>query len=158
VSKPIRVLLTALGAVLLICAILAFVLPLPDTTVATTVDTTTTLPCSNSKLASDVQIDQCLESKIRVKTAQMDSLLRDESVYFHYASTVQDWRVARRTQSTFISFARQECLAEANPYQPGTIVPIIYGECVIGMYDQRVVYLHHAIASFKNRGEAQGTT
>jgi hypothetical protein len=88
----------------------------------------------------------------------MDSLLRDESVFFHYASTVQDWRVARRTQSTFMSYAREECLAGTKPYQPGTIVPILYGECVIAMYDQRVVLLHYAIASFKKGEEAQGTT
>jgi hypothetical protein len=152
------VLLSVLGAVLLIGAILAFVLPLPDTTVTASVVTTTTLPCSSSKLTSEAKIDQCLVAKIRVQTAQMSSLLRDESVFFRYASTAQDWRVAQRTQSTFLSYARQECLSEANPYQPGTIVPVLYGECVIGFYNQRVVYLRHAIASFKKGGEAQAAS
>ena len=147
-----------LGAALVIGALLAFVLPLPDSTEATTVITTTTLPCSNPKLASDVQIDQCLESAIKVQTAQMTSLLRDESSYFHYASAAQDWRVAQRTQSTFRSYARQECLAEANPYQSGTIVPIIYGECVIGLDNQRLAFLRRAVASFKKGGEAQATS
>jgi hypothetical protein len=142
--------LSVLGAVLLIGAILAFVLPLPDTTVTASVVTTTTLPCSSSKLTSEAKIDQCLVAKIRVQTAQMSSLLRDESVFFRYASTAQDWRVAQRTQS--------ECLSEANPYQPGTIVPVLYGECVIGFYNQRVVYLRHAIASFKKGGEAQAAS
>jgi hypothetical protein len=64
-------------------------------------------------------------------------------------------RVAERTQSTFVAYAREECLAEANPYQPGTIVPILYGECVFGFYDQRLAYLHHAIATFQSGGEAQ---
>jgi uncharacterized protein YecT (DUF1311 family) len=146
------------GVAIVIVGAVAILLLRPATKVSASVATTTTVPCSSRQLTTDYQIDQCLESKIQAKTTQMDSLLRDESVYFHYASTVQDWRVARRTQSTFVSYAREECLAEANPYQPGTIVPILYGECVIGMYDQRVVYLHHAIASFKNGGEAQGTT
>jgi hypothetical protein len=88
----------------------------------------------------------------------MNSLLRKESIYFHYASTAQDRRVAQRTQSTFRSYARQECLAEANPYQPGTIVPILYGECLIGLDNQRLVALRHAIASFVKGGEAQATS
>jgi len=145
-------------AVIVLVGLAASLLLRPATSVSASVVTTTSVPCSSKQLTSDYLIDQCLESKIRAKTAQMDSLLREESVFFHYASTVQDWRVARRTQSTFMSYAREECLAEANPYQPGTIVPILYGECVIGMYDQRVVYLHRAIASFKKGGEAQGTT
>lgn len=157
-SKPIRVFFSVLGAALVIGAVLAFVLPIPDTTVTAGVTTTTTVPCSSSSLESDVQIDQCLESTIRSKTAQMETSLRGESVFFHYASKVQDWRVAQRTQSTFMSYARQECLAQANPYQPGTIVPIIYGECVIGFYNQRLTYLRDAIASFKRGGEAQATS
>jgi len=138
-------------------AVLAFVLPLPDSTVPVRVTTTTTtLPCSSAKLSSDSQIDQCLESIIRVQTTQMDSLLRQESVFFHYASKLQDWHVAQRTQATFLSYARQECLAEANPYQQGTIVPILFGECEVGFYGQRLVFLHNAIAIFKRGGEAQG--
>jgi uncharacterized protein YecT (DUF1311 family) len=148
-----------LGVGLVIGALLAFVLPIPDTTVTgSVVTTTTTVPCSNSRLASDVQIDRCLESTIRVKTAQMETSLRDESVFFHYANKVEDWHVAQRTQSTFMSYARQECLAQAYPNQPGTIVPIIYGECVIGFYNQRLAYLNDAIASFKRGGEAQATS
>jgi uncharacterized protein YecT (DUF1311 family) len=158
VSKPIRVFFSVLGAALVIGAVLAFVLPIPDTTVTAGVTTTTTVPCSSSVLESDVQIDQCLKSTIRVKTAQMETSLRDESVFFHYASKVQDWRVAQRTQTTFMSYARQECLTQANPYQPGTIVPIIYGECVIGFYNQRLTDLRDAIASFKRGGEAQATS
>lgn len=73
----------------------------------------------------------------------MDTSLREESVYLHYASRSQDWRVARRTQSTFMFYAHEECLAEANPYQPGTIVPILCGECALGLYNQRLDYLHH---------------
>ena len=57
-----------------------------------------------------------------------------------------------------MSYARQECLAQANPYQPGTIVPIIYGECVIEFYNQRLTYLRDAIASFKRGAEAQATS
>jgi hypothetical protein len=40
-------------------------------------------------------------------------------------------------------YAHEECLAEANPYQPGTIVPILCGECALGLYNQRLDYLHH---------------
>lgn len=140
----------------MIGAVLAFVLPLPDTTVTASIATTTTLPCSSSKLLSDAQIDECLDSSIRVMTTHMDSLLREESSFFRYANKAKDLQVARRTQSTFMSYAHQECLAEANPYQPGTIVPILYGECVIGFYHQRLAVLQHAITTFKRGGEAQG--
>jgi hypothetical protein len=150
------VLFAVVGAVLVIGAVLAFVLPLPNPTLKVSVVTTTTLPCSSAKLASDYQIDQCLESIIRVRTAQMDMLSREESDYFRYTTTIKDLRVARRIQSTFTSYARQECLAEANPYQTGTIVPILFGECEIGFFDQRLVVLRNAIAIFKRGGEAQG--
>jgi hypothetical protein len=85
----------------------------------------------------------------------MESSLRDESDYFHYATRSQDRRVAQRTQSTFTSYAREECLALTNPYQSGTIVPILYGECVLGFDHQRLDYLRHAITSFKKGGESQ---
>ena len=85
----------------------------------------------------------------------MESSLRDESDYFHYATRSQDRRVAQRTQSTFTSYAREECLALTNPYQSGTIVPILYGECVLGFEHQRLDYLRHAITSFKKGGESQ---
>jgi hypothetical protein len=88
----------------------------------------------------------------------MNSSLRKESVYFGYASRARDWRVAQRTQATFVAYAREECLSRANPYQPGTIVPILYGECVIQLYQQRLDTIDHVIAAFKNGGESQGSS
>jgi len=75
----------------------------------------TTVPCASPQLTSEYQIEQCLESKIRVVRVRMESSLRDESDYFHYATRSQDRRVAQRTQSTFTSYAREECLALTNP-------------------------------------------
>ena len=85
----------------------------------------------------------------------MNTLLRKESVYFRYASKPRDWRVAEKTQATFMSYAREECLAQVNPYRTGTISPILYGECVLGFYNQRVTYLRDTIASFENGGESR---
>jgi uncharacterized protein YecT (DUF1311 family) len=156
VSKPSRVQWTVLVGSMVIVTLVAYVLVCPASSASAGVVTTTTVPCSGPRLTTDYQIDHCLESKIQMKTDQMNSLLRKESVYFHYANRAADLRVAKRTQSTFMSYARQECLAQANPYQPGTIVPFIYGECVLNFYDQRLVVLHNAITSFAKGGEARG--
>ncbi len=145
-------------ALVVVVALIAVLVLRPEKTATTSVSSTTTLPCASAQLTSDYEIDQCLESKIRFVTVQMDSLLRKESVYFRYAARSQDWRVAQRTQSTFMTYAREECLAQANPYQPGTIVPILYGECVVGFYNQRLHYLRDTIASFKKGGESRNAS
>jgi len=158
VSKPTRVQWSVVVTLVVVVALVAVLVLRPDKTAATSVSSTTTLPCASAQLTSDYEIDQCLESKIRFVTVQMDSLLRKESVYFRYAARSQDWRVAQRTQSTFMTYAREECLAQANPYQPGTIVPILYGECVVGFYNQRLHYLRDTIASFKKGGESRNAS
>jgi hypothetical protein len=145
-------------ALVVVAALIAVLVLRPEKTATTSVSSTTTVPCASAQLTSDYLIDQCLESKIRVVTIQIDSLLRMESVYFRYASHSQDWRVAQRTQSTFMTYAREECLAQANPYQPGTIVPILFGECVLGFYNQRLHYLRDTIASFKKGGESRNAS
>jgi hypothetical protein len=61
----------------------------PEKTVSRSARTTTTLSGAGAQLTSDYEIDQCLESKIRVVAVQMNSLLRMKSVYFHYASLSQ---------------------------------------------------------------------
>jgi uncharacterized protein YecT (DUF1311 family) len=127
----------------------------PETTVAAGHATTTTQPCSGPRFNTDFRIDQCLESDLRMMRTRMESSLREESVFLGYPSRSQDWRVAQRTQSTFLAYAREECLAQANPYQPGTIVPILFGECELQLFDQRLAYLHRTIASFKRGGESQ---
>jgi len=158
VSKPTRVQWSVLVALVVIVALVAVLVLRPEKTVTRSASTTTTLPCASAQLTSDYEIDQCLGSKIRVMTVQMDSLLRMESVYFHYASHARDWRVARRTQSTFMTYARGECLAQANPYQPGTIVPILFGECVLGFYHQRLHYLRDTIAALKKGEESRNAS
>ena len=127
----------------------------PVSTVAAPRATTTTVPCQSPRLSNDSQIDQCLVSGIRSMTRRMNTALRKESAYLHYPSRSQDWRVARRAQATFVAYVREECLAEANPYQPGTIVPILYGECVIGLYQQRLANIDAVITSFRKGGESQ---
>jgi uncharacterized protein YecT (DUF1311 family) len=148
-----RALRTVAVAIVVVVALLAVLALQPERTAAST--GSTTLPCSSAQLTTDYQIDQCLESKIHEATTLMGSLLRSESVYFRYASKSQDWRVALRTQSTFTSYAREECLAQVHPYRTGTIEPILYGECVLGFYDQRVDSLRQTITSFKQGGEAR---
>ncbi len=129
----------------------------PAPTLAAGHVSTTTEPCQSSRFNSDYLIDQCLETNIRTMSARMESALRRESGYLRYVSRSEDWRVAKRTQATFVTFAREECLAQAHPYQPGTIVPILYGECVLQLYHQRLDYLDRTIAWFKNGGESQAS-
>jgi len=85
----------------------------------------------------------------------MESSLRDESDYFHYATRSQDRRVAQRTQSTFTSYAREECLALTNPTNRAQSCRFSMAECVLGFDHQRLDYLRHAITSFKKGGESQ---
>jgi uncharacterized protein YecT (DUF1311 family) len=154
VPRPIR-LLAIVVALAVVIAVITLVFGRPAKTEASQVITTTTVPCQSPRLGSDYQIDQCLEKGIRTMTRRMNSSLRRESSYLSYASRAQDWRVAQRTQAAFIAYAREECLSQANPYQPGTIVPILYGECVIQLYQQRLDNIQRAIATFKNGGESQ---
>jgi uncharacterized protein YecT (DUF1311 family) len=144
--------------IVVLTAVVIVVLHRPEKPVASRDVTTTTLTCQSPQLNSDFQIDQCLESEIRSLTSQMNSLLRKESVYLRYASRAQDWRVAQRTQATFVAYAREECLSQANPYQSGTIVPIIFGECVIQLYQQRRDNIEGVLASFRHGGESQRTS
>jgi uncharacterized protein YecT (DUF1311 family) len=147
------------STVVVLAALVALLVGQPTTSEASSSRaTTTTIPCTSPQLTTDYQIDQCLDSKIRTVTARMNSSLRKESTYFRYATNSHDLRVAKRTQSTFLSYAREECLAQSNPYETGTIVPIIYGECVLGLYDQRLSNLRQTIASFERGGEAQNAS
>lgn len=142
-------------ALAVVIAVIALVIVRPGTSVVSQVGSTTTVPCQSPRLNSDYQIDQCLETGIRTMTRRMNSSLRRESSYLRYASRAQDWRVAQRTQATFVKFAQEECISQANPYQPGTIVPILYGECVIQLDQQRFENIERAIATFKNGEESR---
>jgi hypothetical protein len=54
-----------------------------------------------------------------------------------------------------MAYAREVCLAETNPYASGTIEPILYGECALRLFHQRLDEIRHVITSFQNGGEAQ---
>ncbi|MGB8196268.1 MAG: lysozyme inhibitor LprI family protein [Acidimicrobiales bacterium] len=114
-----------------------------------------TVPCQSAKLRTDYQIDQCLVTQMKIATTRMNSSLREESGFFRYATRKQDWRVAHRTQSAFMAYAREVCLAETNPYSSGTIEPILYGECALQLFHQRLAEIRRAISSFRNGGESQ---
>jgi uncharacterized protein YecT (DUF1311 family) len=113
------------------------------------------VPCQSPKLKSDYQIDQCLVTQMKIATSRMNSSLRKESDFFRYATRKQDWRVAHRTQITFMAYAREVCLAETNPYSSGTIEPILYGECALKLFHQRLAEIRRAITSFQDGGESQ---
>jgi uncharacterized protein YecT (DUF1311 family) len=117
--------------------------------------TKTTVPCQSPKLKSDYQIDRCLVSQMKIATSQMNASLREESDFFRYATRKQDWRVAHHTQTTFMAYARETCLAETNPYSSGTIEPILYGECALQLFHQRLAEIRRAISDFRNGGESQ---
>jgi hypothetical protein len=57
-----------------------------------------------------------------------------------------------------MAYARDKCLAQANPYQPGTIVPILFGECVLNVYHQRLHFFRDTIASMKRGGESRNAS
>ena len=154
--QPSRLVIVVVALVIII-GLVVVILVRPQNTAASP-HVTTTVPCHNPELTSDYQIDRCLETSIRTITAKMNVSLRKESRYLRYASRAQDWRVVRRTQSRFIAFSRSECLSQANPYQPGTIVPIIYGECVLQLYHQRLDDIERVLESFRQGGESRPTS
>ena len=152
--KPTRPLIVVIIAIVVVAALVTVVLHRPAKSVAAG-DTTTTVACQSPRFSNDYQINQCLESHMRSMTRKMTSSLRVESAYLRYASHAQDWRVAQHTQATYVAYAREECLSQANPYQSGTIVPIIYGECIVQLFQQRLDTIDRALASFRHGGESQ---
>jgi uncharacterized protein YecT (DUF1311 family) len=134
--------------------LVSLVLPPASVALAGTV-TTSSVPCQSPRLKTDYQIDQCLVTQMKIVTGRMQSSLHKESGFFRYATRSQDWRVAKRTQATFMSYAREVCLAETNPYASGTIEPILYGECALQLFQQRLKEIRHEISSFQNGGESQ---
>ena len=131
----------------------ALVLPVPPALAGTV--TKSTVPCQSPKLKTDYSIDQCLVTQMKIATSRMNATLREESNFFRYATRKQDWRVAHRTQATFMAYARETCLAETNPYSSGTIEPILYGECALQLFHQRLAEIRRAITDFRNGGESQ---
>lgn len=113
--------------------------------------------CSTST-STDVQMYQCLDRRMRALQGQMASALRRESAFLSLNAPSQGLAVARKAQSAFTTYVHQECLAEANPYQPGTIVPIIYGNCALGLYRQRLALFDAQIKYFNAGGEASSAT
>ena len=88
----------------------------------------------------------------------MTSALARESVYLSSSAPSLGLRIAQRAQSAFTTYVHRECLAEANPYQPGTIVPIVYGDCALALYRQRLALIDAQINYFKAGGEAASAT
>jgi uncharacterized protein YecT (DUF1311 family) len=140
--------------VTLVALLVALALPVAPPALAGSV-TKTTVPCQSPKLKSDYRIDQCLVTQMKIATSQMNASLHKESDFFRYATRKQDWRVAHRTQATFMAYARETCLAETNPYSSGTIEPILYGECALQLFHQRLAEIRRAITDFRNGGESQ---
>jgi uncharacterized protein YecT (DUF1311 family) len=140
--------------VALVALVVSLVLPVAQPALAGSV-TKSTVPCQSARLKTDYEIDRCLVTQMKIATSQMNSSLRTESDFFRYATRRQDWRVAHRTQATFMAYAREVCLAETNPYSSGTIEPILYGECALQLFHQRLAEIRRAIASFQHGGESQ---
>lgn len=80
----------------------------------------------------------------------MTSALHQESKFLSFTSKSEGWRVAIEAQRAFMNYAHHECLAEANPYESGTIVPIIYGECALSLEMQRLTLIQEQTRYFRN--------
>ncbi len=115
--------------------------------------------CGGSKYKTDVAIYQCLNTQIAVLGEQTSAALAMESQYLSYTSLSAGHKLAVQAQSAFGAYVHSECLGESNPYEPGTIVPIIYGECAIGLDHQRLTLIERQLQNFEEGGEARtGTT
>jgi hypothetical protein len=84
----------------------------------------------------------------------MSSALTIEAKYLGAKSKAQDLRLEETAQRSFLKYAHDECTAQTNPYATGTIAPIVYGECILSLGQQRLALLRKEIAYFKNGGEA----
>lgn len=70
---------------------------------------------------------------------QMTAAVRFEARYLGVSR--RSGFLTQQAQKTFLTYARAECLAEANPYRGGTIYPIIFGECSLSLYRQRLALI-----------------
>lgn len=113
-------------------------------------------PCSSTTLTTDVAIYQCLNHRLAKVHHAIDVALRTEAPFLS-SQRATGRRLAARAESAYSSYVRRECDAEANPYQPGTIVPIIYGECALSLFHQRLVLIKATTAQFRRGGEAAAT-
>ena len=84
----------------------------------------------------------------------MSSAVATESKYLGAKSKVQDLRIEENAQLAFAKYAHDECTAQTNPYSSGTIAPIVFGECIIALDQQRLALLQKETVYFKNGGEA----
>jgi uncharacterized protein YecT (DUF1311 family) len=102
--------------------------------------------CQNSKNLNDYQMNMCLIEKVKIVRAALDSKLRTEAVALSATSPQDGARVVDAAQAAFETYRRRECLAEANPYTGGTIFPIVFGNCELSMYQQRLALVNHEIS------------
>ena len=154
-QRPSREFLGFLAVLVIVAGLFVTLALLPA---AHTRTTSSLVDSCSTATSTDVQINLCLDQKLRAMQGQMTSALRRESTYLSFNSPSQGLAVARRVQSAFTAYVHQECLAESNPYQPGTIVPIIYGDCALAVFRQRLALLDAQINYFKAGGEASSTT
>jgi uncharacterized protein YecT (DUF1311 family) len=114
--------------------------------------------CRSINSLPDSKIYECLNQQVHALETKMTSALRKESQFLSFTSTNEGWRVAMKAQSALLAYMHQECLAQATPYQPGTIVPIIYGECALSLERQRLALIQQQTKYFRSGGLAGPAT
>ena len=80
---------------------------------------------------SQIAMDDCVAGEVAQLNAEMKIALRDEAGQFGkgaVATVQQDW----------LRFEQAECRLEDKVYKGGTIQPLIYGVCELGLLVQRI--------------------
>ena len=94
--------------------------------------------------ATDTRINQCLVARIHAVRTALTSALEREGVTLGTGS--RPTSMVARAESDFERYVRTQCLAQANPYRGGSIVPIIFGRCEVALLSQRLMYVRHVSA------------
>lgn len=123
----------------------------PSTTPPTRASTSTSpqkaTSCLTDPNLNDYQMNQCLVEQIGRVRSELTVALRRETVGLSAVSNDSSILMAG-AEADFERFASNECLAEASPYTGGTIYPIIFGNCKLSLYGQRLRWVNQAILNF----------
>lgn len=90
-------------------------------------------------------MDECVGNEVAELDTQLSQELSKEGADYGAAAV-------GAVQAEWTKFRDSQCTLEANFYKGGTIQPMIYGECVIALTEQRLQEVRNALAEQPHGG------
>ena len=103
--------------------------------------TTISTACNDNPNLNDYQMDMCLTKQIHTLRGAIAAALNRQISLINASAPGQGLPLVTAAQKDFDLYVRSECLAESAPYNGGTIVPIIFGNCEVSLYQQRLTLI-----------------